>query len=60
MDGGASATAPKTGRVCWFVLSRPLAFQDASSRAEQVKFEAGHIISRQGEPSDKIYIITKV
>ena len=51
---------PKPAGFVGFVLSRPLAFQDASSRAERVKFEAGHSIFRQGEPSDKIYMITKV
>jgi CRP-like cAMP-binding protein len=42
-----------------FVLSCPLAFQDASSNVEKVKFDAGQIIFRQENPADKLYIIMK-
>jgi len=50
---------PKPAGFVGFVLSRSLAFQNASSNAEQVKFVAGQIIFRQGDPADKLYIITK-
>ena len=50
---------PKPAGFVGFVLSRSLAFQNASSNAEQVKFVAGHIIFHQGDPADKLYIITK-
>ncbi len=50
---------PKPAGFAGFVLSRPLAFQDASSNVEKVKFDAGQIIFRQGDPADKLYIIMK-
>ena len=50
---------PKPAGFVGFVLSRSFAFQNASSNAEQVKFVAGQIIFRQGDPADKLYIITK-
>ena len=50
---------PKPTGFVGLVLSRSLAFQNASSNAEQVKFVAGQIIFHQGDPADKLYIITK-
>jgi hypothetical protein len=43
-----SAEASKTRGFAEFVLSCPLAFQDASSNVEKVKFDAGQLFSVRG------------
>ncbi len=50
---------PKPAGFVGFVLSHPLAFQDAHANAEKVQFVADQIIFRQSDPADKLYLITR-
>ncbi len=47
----------------WFAKAMPQLSEEqliaATAQSENVKFSAGQIIFRQGDPSDKFYIITK-